>query len=524
MKNGQQSASIFQFGVYELSERTGELRKGGTVVHLPRQPARILILLAEHTGEIVTREEIQQKTWTKDVTVDFEVGLNRCIRQIRSALLDDADVPRYIETIPRVGYRFIAPVTIAGRSAERTRAGVVGVYVAEPAPVAEPPEKSLPRNRSRIWALTGMLCLAIAGAAGFFFARSGSSTKDKLRPDYAVIPLTTELGFVVSPTFSPDGSQLAFSWNGKKQENFDIYVQVVGSYEALRLTDTPEIEFSPSWSPDGRLIAFCRGAENGRTSIWTMSPLGGAAKKVTDLSWPAAFDARNVAWSRDSRRLAYADRAQNGGQTNGLFEINLEDGSIRQITSPLGGDTDMEPAYSPDGHSLAFVRDVGRGLSHVYVLPLRDDGTAAEEPRLLQWPGFEHVYSGRPVWTLDSRQIIFASNRTSEQQLWIGNADGSSKPELLPLTSNLVDSALSSNGRLALVHERYDTDLWRLNLDRLGPGASSALEPVANSTRLELNPKISPDGTKIAFESNLSGFTEIWTSTSMDRILCHLRP
>ncbi len=102
---------VLRFGVFELDPRAGELRKSGTLVKLQPQPLKVLALLASRQGELVTREEIQQQVWGGETFVDFEQGLNYCIRQIRDALGDDADSPRYVETLPRRGYRFLAPVT-----------------------------------------------------------------------------------------------------------------------------------------------------------------------------------------------------------------------------------------------------------------------------------------------------------------------------------------------------------------------------------------------------------------------------
>ncbi|HTV65773.1 MAG TPA: winged helix-turn-helix domain-containing protein, partial [Bryocella sp.] len=101
---------LLRFGVFELNLDTLELRKSGTLVKLPPQPFKLLVLLASHAGQIVTREEIEEQLWDDDTHVDFEHGVNKCIKQIRSVLGDDADKPLYIETLPRQGYRFLAPV------------------------------------------------------------------------------------------------------------------------------------------------------------------------------------------------------------------------------------------------------------------------------------------------------------------------------------------------------------------------------------------------------------------------------
>ena len=107
-----------RFGPFELDPAAGELRKAGILIKLQPQPFHVLLLLAERAGKLVTREEIQRCLWSDSTFVDFEHGINLSINQIRGALADSADTPRYIETLPRRGYRFIAPV-ISNGSGER---------------------------------------------------------------------------------------------------------------------------------------------------------------------------------------------------------------------------------------------------------------------------------------------------------------------------------------------------------------------------------------------------------------------
>src|SRR5271163_825959 len=108
------NSRIVRFGAFEADLRAGELRKSGIRLKLQEQPFQILSLLLEQPGEVVAREEFQKKLWPADTFVDFEHGLNTAITKLRQALADEADNPRFIETLPRRGYRFIAPVTLAG--------------------------------------------------------------------------------------------------------------------------------------------------------------------------------------------------------------------------------------------------------------------------------------------------------------------------------------------------------------------------------------------------------------------------
>lgn len=101
---------LLRFGVFELNLDLEELRKNGALLKLPPQPFQLLALLASHSGQVVTRDQIEEQLWGNDTFIDFEQGVNKCIKQIRTALSDNPDAPLYIETIPRRGYRFLAPV------------------------------------------------------------------------------------------------------------------------------------------------------------------------------------------------------------------------------------------------------------------------------------------------------------------------------------------------------------------------------------------------------------------------------
>src|SRR4030081_2290973 len=129
-------ANPLRFGAFELDPKSGELRKGGDPVKLPPQPFKVLTLLARRSGEVVTRNEIREKIWSDETFVDFDQGLNFCIRQIRGALGDDAEAPRFIETLPRRGYRFLLPIEggDAGEAARLVRPIVLPFRMLAPDP------------------------------------------------------------------------------------------------------------------------------------------------------------------------------------------------------------------------------------------------------------------------------------------------------------------------------------------------------------------------------------------------------
>src|SRR5438132_1156510 len=121
------SLSILRFGVFEVDMRAGEVRKQGVRIKLQEQPFHVLTLLLQRPGEVVTREELRSQNWPADTFVDFDNSLNTAINKLREALGDSADRPRFIETLPRRGYRFIAPVAGGDGATRRTGPGVSAV-------------------------------------------------------------------------------------------------------------------------------------------------------------------------------------------------------------------------------------------------------------------------------------------------------------------------------------------------------------------------------------------------------------
>src|ERR1700721_3165125 len=141
----QNNKRVARFGVFELDLNAGELRKSGVKLRLQGQPYQVLVLLLERAGEVVTREELQQKLWPSDTFVDFDHSLNTAINKVREALGDSASSPRFVETLARRGYRFIAPVPTD--SATDARAETTHVAAQGDSPVSLHPELEVPIPR-----------------------------------------------------------------------------------------------------------------------------------------------------------------------------------------------------------------------------------------------------------------------------------------------------------------------------------------------------------------------------------------
>ena len=249
-----------------------------------------------------------------------------------------------------------------------------------------------------------------------------------------LVPLTTLTGLEEQPTFSPDGEQVAFSWNGAKQDNWDIYVTLIGSSEVRRLTSDPAPDKQPAWSPDGRQIAYLRERPDG-TTIQLVSVLGGADRRLSDFPGADSID-----WARDGHSLVVGRPGEDGvaGPSRGMYLISVEGGDPRPLMASPPGVADFQPSFSPDGRQLAYV-----SCSHA---PAAGVGAWTRcEIRLVEVDG-AHVTSpprrltnrtpfiASASWTRDGSAVIFSGeDQSGVHTLWRVGADGTHPPERIEL-------------------------------------------------------------------------------------------
>ncbi|MGH9331337.1 MAG: winged helix-turn-helix domain-containing protein [Vicinamibacterales bacterium] len=212
-------SSRVRFGLFDFDPATGELAREGTPVRLQPQPARVLALLVERPGEIVSREDLRRHVWGNETFVDFERGLNFCIAQIRSALGDSADSPRYVETVPKRGYRFIAPVSLpTGPAGEPDPGEGAGVEI---------PFHTVARRVVLAAAL-----LTLAGASCLFLIRYRASAPFPPVPiPIAVVPFDNQTG---SKEFDTLAEGLADATVAELAQSDRPRLAVVGNARILR--------------------------------------------------------------------------------------------------------------------------------------------------------------------------------------------------------------------------------------------------------------------------------------------------
>jgi Tol biopolymer transport system component len=325
-----------------------------------------------------------------------------------------------------------------------------------------------------------------------------------------LLPLTTLTGQEWDPAFSPDGEQVAFAWNGPKQDNLDIYVTLVGSPDVRRLTSDPAEDRHPTWSPDGRQIAFLR-ARPGGTTIQIVSALGGTDRKLGDFR-----GADSLGWSPDPHWLAAGRSGTRdiAGQQPGIYLIPVEGGDPRLLIAPKGG-FDSQPAFSPDGHRVAYVTCRHPNVSvipgalecDIYLVELNAEGTASASPRRLTTQ--RSSFFDSIAWTRDGSAVVYAASPQAQPYLWRVGVDGTRPPERIEIAGPGATGPgiAMSRDRLAFTRDLSDLDIYRFEVGR-------PAQLVVGSTFGEMEPRLSADGRRLVFGSaRSSGDTfDLWVA------------
>jgi len=336
-----------RFGTFEIDVAADELRKNGIKLKLQEQPFQVLCMLLEHPGEVVTRKNFAADSGQGTPSAISITALT-AVKRLRDALGDDPDNPRFVETVPRRGYRFVSSSDLAADSGATARA------------------TKWHSRKWRVIVVGTVLCILVVIAISLHFTRLPIVQMTQS-------PLVTYPGEKFYPSLSPNGQRLVFSWNGGSGADFSLYETVVGSERFLRLTNVPgAIDFDPVWSPDEREIAFARIA-NGVAGIYIISALGGAERKLLQTVWSSTtsidpFTPGRLDWSPDGKLIAYSDN-QPDGKPVALFLLSLDSMQTYRLSSPPFQTGDVDPKFSPDGQTIAFVRDTTGGQS-IYLVPV----------------------------------------------------------------------------------------------------------------------------------------------------------
>jgi len=484
------------FDRFEMDLRSGELRKDGRKIRLQAQPFQLLAILIDNAGDVVTREEICRALWRTDTFVDFDHSVAAAVNKIREALCDSAENPQFVETVPKRGYRFIGTI--------KPQATVV-MPVANPVQAAEliavPGAKTWSRNK---WKL-GMAGVAVVAACAVLFIWLARKPGDSLRDArvnsaaMTMVPFTSYPGRETTPSFSPDGSRIAFSWddgtsNRSGRAQYDLYVKAIGSETLLRLTKHPSDWISSAWSPDGTQIAFHRLAadDNG---IYVVPALGGPERKLVATHTPYSL-AAPLSWSPDGQWIGYAD-TENGRPGDRTFLLNVETLESHEFPHDPACRHDGDLTFSHSGHELAMVCVHNTAGLEYLVTDLQ-----GKSKRSL---AYRHEFPYGLAWSADDQSLIVAAADSAGDGLYeIRVSDG--EVHKLSMTGGEWPTTSNDGHKLAISVADDHVSIWRKDLQH--PEVASV--QMYSSTRQQNESEYSPDGKHVAFDSERSGIGSVW--------------
>ncbi len=484
---------VVRFGDCALDLRSGELTRDGERSLLPEQPFRILTLLLRQPRTVVTREELRCELWHDGTFVDFEHGLNAAVKRLREALGDSATTPRFIETLPRRGYRFIGDIKAAPDTSE----------------VAGPARASKLRS-TRLWAACagGVLLLVIIGAVRFRLPARTARAPELIR-------LTSTSGLNADPALSPDGRLLAYASDRGGSGGFDIWVQPVGGGEPLQITSEPADEAEPSFSPDGTELVFSRRD----TGVFVIGALGGAARLVARAEW-----ARTPRFSPDGRWIAYwtgfPAKVVAGGIPDALASISIAPaaGGPSRVLHPRVASA-RYPIWSPDGERILFLGEENTDAKVFDWYLMNRDGSHLVKTGAVHRMTAAGLVAGPPIpaaWSTTRGAVVFATNEADSSNLWeipisadTGLVSGS--PRRLTFGSAIERSpSVSASGRIAFSSVVENVDVWRVRLDERTGVAAGPLERVTDDASSDRLRGVSSDGKTMVFISSRTHADEVW--------------
>jgi len=518
---------VFRFGPFELSAQEGELRKSGVRIKLQEQPFRVLVELVAKAGRLVSREDLHNKLWPSDTFVDFDVGLNSTIRKLRQALNDDADSPRYIETLAKRGYKFVAPVadsTAAPQTASKD--SPPGTPISLPGDDTKSAASEEIRRKPRRWYWVLAACVLALVSYGALAAWRRASTSPPLASEQRITANPPEAP-VTGAVVSPDGKYVAYS------DTTGVYIRHIDSGETRPLGLPKGFDAVPtSWFPDSAHLLLSV-VEGGGTapSLWKVSILGGSPQKVME-------DASEGVVSPDGSKIAFLHDAIDvrayfssfTGYAREIWVVDTNGSNLRRLSRadvlPDSGNAPSQTAdrrytevyfyhlaWSPDGGRVAYFR-----------ISESPDSVTLETIGINGGPG-RVVESSMQVglalcWTTDG-QLLYAGRNDPRSEsfdyglrsVMVNEKTGEPEREPMQLTKGLGRigglSVTAAGKRLILWRVTTFAEVFLTEID-----AETGRLKVARRLTLDEHKNLvdawTPDSSAILFTSNRNGTFQLF--------------
>lgn len=460
------SAEPFRLNDITVFPDRGRIRGPQGEQRLPARLMRLLCMLVQAEGSTISREALVAELWPRGYV--NEEALSRAVADLRRVLDDDARQPRYIETIPKQGYRMRC--------------------LATPLPTAPL------RKARRRWPLALAGALSALLTLVLIYQKFGNSTHPNSAPLASAARMTADSTLKLHPQISPDGRWLAFARIEDGQSLLSLLSTQGGM--AVRTLAVPGNAWSPVFDPTSSKLAVAVSNEQD-CHLYEVVIASGESRPLGPCMLTGAPGI--IDWSDDGDWLAYSDRDPQSGAA-AIWRMRLSNGERVQLTAPPGPYIyDTRPRFSPDGSKLSFSRGT-RAVRDIWVADFEDPATGRiSQTRQLS---FDRQFTTGHDWLPQGNLLILDSERTGYRALWTLDLEG----EWQLLGARDAESPTLGGGSVAFKVSQYESNIWLLDT----ASGESGEQPLISSTKYDSNPAWSPDGSEIAFTSNRSGRGAIW--------------
>jgi len=528
----QQPRHIYEFGPFRLDAAERLLMRDGEVVPLQPKVFDLLLAMVERHGRLLEKDELMKLVWL-DTFVE-EANLANNISLIRKALDEGENGHRYIETVPKRGYRFVSPVRAVDKDGElvgEERHTAQSLTVDEDMAV-NGGELAAPLINSSAAPLTsnnrshkrGLILVSIAlGLVIVAVAYATSFIRQKFRDEQPAMrslwQLTDGTGLQSHPSWSPDGRMIAYS--SGRSGNFDIWVQQVDGGNPIQVTKSPAHDWQPDWSPDGTTIVFRSERDEG--GLFIIPSLGGTERKVCSFG-------HNPRWSPDGSRILFFDfPLEIGGELKKAYVMALDGTNPREVQSEflrefvyqgIGG-----VAWHPDGQRISVWGDHskhGRGFWTMPITggaPFRSEISAEAQKQLKD----AAVRLRKFQWAPSLRYLYFEGFSKGVRNLWRMTVDPQTLgwvvgPERLTTDGGLdPNMVLSPDGKkLAYIIRTRSFRTWSLPFDAATGKIKGEKQPVTDEGVNARAFDLSHDGKKLSINARRAGKLERWEKSLED--------
>ncbi len=507
------SARLVHFGVFEVDLRAGELRKSGLKLKLTGQPFQVLAILLERPGDVVTRDELQKRLWADGTFVDFDHNLNAAINKIREVLGDSAESPRFVETLPRRGYRFIAPVDSVAPVSTPAASAAGTPPLQGPGAVHEPSLQARRRWPTFAAAMLGFATLTVGAILAYQRLHQPSPP-----PQRALTRLTFDPGLQSDPTFSPDGRMFAYS--SDRSGNFEIWVQQIGGGDAVQVTKSPAHDWQPDWSPDGKQIVFRSERDGG--GLYVIPALGGYEEKISSFGYLPR-------WSPDGSRILFRSTIlRDVSEPLRVYIVGLDGNPPHEVLAGTltAGAARTSVAWHPDGQRVSFrLRQPGEPQGGFWTVPAA--GGAPVKSKLAMQVEEQlkaaAVFLGDFVWAPSGKALYFEGTSRDVRNLWKVTVEPDTLrwvagPERLTTGPGQDTTlAVSMDGKkLAFVTRTESLRIWSIPFDAAKGRTTGEGQPVTAAGMDADLPDLTRDGGKLVFVGTRAGKKSLWKKSLPD--------